>query len=288
MSGARPAGELGPFVFGILRPVIVLPASLVAVGGATLDHVLRHEVAHVVRGDARLFAGTQALRAVAWPIIPVWIAVSRVRALIELACDEAALDGASAQERRAYGHTLLDLASANALGGAPAGALPNFGNGLRGRVEALASVRRWPALAQGGIVAGTVLVLAACSGINADGSESGPAATATAHEAFARSEAAHGAADRSAVQRIVRENFGRFRSCYEAGLESNPKLAGSVQARFVVNGDGSVSNVTGEGSSLPDPETISCVLRGFAALSFPAPEDGNASVTYPIFFAPPS
>ena len=36
------------------------------------------------------------------------------------------------------------------------------------------------------------------------------------------------------VKRIVRQNFGRFRLCYENGLRTNPKLAGKVVVTFTI------------------------------------------------------
>ena len=45
------------------------------------------------------------------------------------------------------------------------------------------------------------------------------------------------------IQRIVRQNFGRFRLCYENGLRNNPNLQGRVSVRFVIGRDGAVSNV---------------------------------------------
>ncbi|MFS8071890.1 MAG: AgmX/PglI C-terminal domain-containing protein, partial [Byssovorax sp.] len=42
------------------------------------------------------------------------------------------------------------------------------------------------------------------------------------------------------IQRIVRQNFGRFRLCYEAGLRSNPSLSGRVATKFVIGRDGAV------------------------------------------------
>ena len=43
------------------------------------------------------------------------------------------------------------------------------------------------------------------------------------------------------VQRIVRQNYGRFRMCYEQGLGRNPNLQGRVAVRFVIGRDGAVS-----------------------------------------------
>jgi hypothetical protein len=88
------------------------------------------------------------------------------------------------------------------------------------------------------------------------------------------------------IQRIVRQNFGRFRLCYENGLRNNPNLQGRVSARFVIGRDGAVSTVNNGGSDLPDAGVVSCVLRAFNGLSFPQPEGGVVTVTFPILFAP--
>jgi hypothetical protein len=88
------------------------------------------------------------------------------------------------------------------------------------------------------------------------------------------------------IQRIVRQNFGRYRFCYQDGLRNNPSLAGRVAVRFVIGRDGAVSNVANGGSDLPDPSVVSCVVRGFYGLSFPAPEHGIVTVTYPLMFSP--
>ena len=42
------------------------------------------------------------------------------------------------------------------------------------------------------------------------------------------------------IQRIVRQNFGRFRLCYENGLRNNPNLQGRVAVRFVIGREGDV------------------------------------------------
>lgn len=88
------------------------------------------------------------------------------------------------------------------------------------------------------------------------------------------------------VQRIVRQNFGRFRMCYENGLKANPNLTGRVAVRFVIGRDGAVSNVGNAGSDIPDSGVVSCVISAYYGLSFPAPKDGIVTVTYPIMFSP--
>ena len=88
------------------------------------------------------------------------------------------------------------------------------------------------------------------------------------------------------IQRIVRQNYGRFRMCYEQGLARNPNLAGRVSVRFVIGRDGSVSNVSNGGSDIPDGGVVSCVVSAYYGLSFPQPEGGIVTVVYPIAFSP--
>lgn len=87
------------------------------------------------------------------------------------------------------------------------------------------------------------------------------------------------------VQRTVRQSFGRFRGCYEAGLRGNPTLAGRVSVRFVIGRDGAVMSAMNGGSDMPDAGVVSCVVGAFRGLSFPAPSDGIVTVTYPLVFS---
>lgn len=88
-----------------------------------------------------------------------------------------------------------------------------------------------------------------------------------------------------AVQRVVRQNFGRFRACYQQGLTSNPALAGRVSTQFVIGRDGSVMSAVDGGSDLPDSSVRACVHRAFTGISFPQPEGGIVTVVYPIVFS---
>ncbi|HWA75363.1 MAG TPA: AgmX/PglI C-terminal domain-containing protein [Polyangiaceae bacterium] len=87
------------------------------------------------------------------------------------------------------------------------------------------------------------------------------------------------------VQRVVRQNFGRFRNCYEDGLRRNPSLSGRVTARFVIDRSGAVTLAQNGGSDLPDSSVVSCVVSAFYGLSFPAPDNGIVRVSYPIAFS---
>lgn len=88
------------------------------------------------------------------------------------------------------------------------------------------------------------------------------------------------------IQRTVRQNFGRFRLCYEAGLRNNPGLSGRVVTKFVIGRDGSVAQASDAGSDLASQEVVSCVVRSFTNLSFTQPEGGVATVIYPLVLSP--
>jgi hypothetical protein len=88
------------------------------------------------------------------------------------------------------------------------------------------------------------------------------------------------------IQRIVRQNYGRFRFCYEQGLASNPNLEGRVSVRFAIGRDGAVSFAANAGSDLPSSGVVSCVVQSYYGLSFPSPEGGIVTVVYPIMFTP--
>ncbi len=88
------------------------------------------------------------------------------------------------------------------------------------------------------------------------------------------------------ISRIVRQNFGRFRLCYENGLRTNPNLQGRISTKFVIGRDGAVASAADGGSDLPDQGVTACVIRSFNDLSFPQPAGGIVTVVYPLIVAP--
>jgi hypothetical protein len=88
------------------------------------------------------------------------------------------------------------------------------------------------------------------------------------------------------IQRIVRQNDGRYRFCYENGLKANPNLQGRVTVRFLIDRAGAVAVASDAGSDIPDEAVRRCVVSSFTALSFPAPDSGVVTVVYPIVFSP--
>ena len=97
-----------PFTYGLLRPVIVLPAETSQWPKERLRAALLHEMAHVRRHDWPLQVMAHIACALHWFNPLVWLAVSRMRAASEAAADDLVLSvGMPAPE---YARHLLDVA----------------------------------------------------------------------------------------------------------------------------------------------------------------------------------
>jgi hypothetical protein len=89
------------------------------------------------------------------------------------------------------------------------------------------------------------------------------------------------------IQRIVRQNYGRFRLCYEEGLRRKPSMQGRVVVKLVISANGNVTSTKADSSTLGDAPTDACITRAFANLSFPQPESGIVTVLYGLILSPP-
>jgi TonB family protein len=123
--------------WGVLRPRLILPADAASWPADRARVVLRHELAHVVRGDwlAQLLA--ESLRAAFWFNPLFWVACRRVRHESERACDDAVLaSGVGAADYAAHLLELARRARPRAVQPALAMARPSS---LEGRVRAMLS-----------------------------------------------------------------------------------------------------------------------------------------------------
>jgi len=104
----RVSSDAGPAVFGLLWPVIVVPAWLVDCPAEVRQLALMHEREHVAARDPLLLALSAALLAITpWNPASWWLFV-RLRAAVELDCDRRVLlRGANVG---AYGAMLLGVA----------------------------------------------------------------------------------------------------------------------------------------------------------------------------------
>ena len=130
-----------PFTSGVLRPVVVVPATALATWtDERIRVVLLHELAHVRRRDCLVQAMSQVACAAYWFNPLTWIAARRLRAERERACDDLVLEAGHARRRlRAApaGHRAHCHAAPVALGGGA-----GHGASLRARGTA-AGDSRW-------------------------------------------------------------------------------------------------------------------------------------------------
>lgn len=81
--------EIGiPAVFGVIRPVILLPAHFTTWVEDRLGTVLRHELVHIARHDWPVRMASRIACAIYWFNPLAWWALSRLHLEQELACDE--------------------------------------------------------------------------------------------------------------------------------------------------------------------------------------------------------
>jgi hypothetical protein len=85
------------------------------------------------------------------------------------------------------------------------------------------------------------------------------------------------------VRTVVRDSAQRLRTCYERGLQADPRIAGRVLVSFSVDAQGAVYDVESQSETLPGDVT-SCVTSIVSTFTFAAPKAPPAKVTVPVDF----
>ena len=147
-----------PMVIGLLKPVILIPASaLTALSIAELESILAHELAHIRRHDSL----EHLLQAVAETILfyhpAVWIISRQLRAERENCCDDLAI--AVTRDRKVYATALAAVASVRVTSLVPAASggrlLPRLRRVLQSPENDAAYSPRWVA---GVVVTGCIII----------------------------------------------------------------------------------------------------------------------------------
>lgn len=97
-----------PLTYGLIRPRILLPASMERTGEA-LGYVIAHECGHIRRGDAAKRLLVLAALCLHWFNPLVFIMAAAYRRDTEQACDRHVVQKYGPAARAAYARTLLDL-----------------------------------------------------------------------------------------------------------------------------------------------------------------------------------
>ena len=120
-SGRKPSlyrcsATKSPMMVGVMRPRILLPLEVDS--PETLSNILRHELMHYRRKDTLYKWFAVIVYAAQWFNPLTYLMRREVNRACELSCDEMLLRRMDDLQRRAYGETLLNMASGAAL---PAG-----------------------------------------------------------------------------------------------------------------------------------------------------------------------
>ena len=100
-------GAIGaPVTWGIVRPIILVPAGFEELPAECRDAVIRHELAHIQAHDFLMRGLAEIARALIWFQPLVWIVWRKLREEQELACDNCVL--AAGGKPSAYAKLLLD------------------------------------------------------------------------------------------------------------------------------------------------------------------------------------
>ena len=258
-----------PFAARPLSPVIVLPHALAeSWAEAELELALRHELAHIGRGDLELAAAVSALR-------PLFFGHPSLPGLLrELALSrEASVDArVAAPEPARYARFLVDLASHVRFGESPAlTGLSMAGSVLERRVEMILNsplssrrrVRSTPALLVfSGLAVAAAVVVAPLS--------------------WAESASGGGRLPAERIEEVVRAAYPEFGKCYDALPEPKPSVR--IELHFTIATNGRVSD--GHIDAEQAPKLGICGEPVLRRLQFPEPEGGVVTVVYPIDFSP--
>ena len=96
-----------------------------------------------------------------------------------------------------------------------------------------------------------------------------------------------GSLDRAQIDAVVKRHTSSIKYCYQRQLPMNPNLAGKINVKFVIAGDGSVSSASLKESSMGNATVESCVVNRFKTMKFPEPQgQGIVIVSYPFLFSP--
>jgi hypothetical protein len=91
--------------------------------------------------------------------------------------------------------------------------------------------------------------------------------------------------DREAIRRVIAENIGQIRACYENALNREPDLTGKLILEWQIDQDGKPSNAKVKKTSLNSQVVTNCVIHRLYTWRFPKPPPGVIGmVEYPFSF----
>jgi bla regulator protein BlaR1 len=134
------SSDLETSVFGILRPVVILPREIMeSLTPAQLRAVLAHESCHIRRHDNLTAAIHHCVQVLFWFYPPVWWIGTQLVREREAACDEEVID--EGHEQKVYAESILNACRLGVMTRFPAVAA-SAGGDLQERLSSILSAQR--------------------------------------------------------------------------------------------------------------------------------------------------
>ena len=102
----------GPITFGLIRPVVIVPPSVMTMEAALQEAIASHELLHVRRRDWVSVIGEEIVRTVFWFHPGIWWLIGRIQLSREHVVDEAVIRLTQSRDR--YVEALLAVAKTGA------------------------------------------------------------------------------------------------------------------------------------------------------------------------------
>jgi D-alanyl-D-alanine endopeptidase (penicillin-binding protein 7) len=156
------AAAISPYTVGVIKPLIVFPAALLArLSAAEVEAILAHELAHIKRFDYLANMIQMVVESLLFFHPGVWLISHLVRHERELSCDDMALELIG--DRRSYAFALAATSKLSAPIGAPAFAAGQLSGRIARVVGHPAPLRlRLPKLTLTSVVALLLMGVAVC------------------------------------------------------------------------------------------------------------------------------
>lgn len=183
MPGGRKPGLIRsgfvttPMLIGLFNPTIVLPDRRYT--PEMLNNVFAHELEHYRRGDIAYKCFAAFVSALHWFNPLVYIIRNEIDSACELSCDEQVLRYMSADEKRSYGETILNLAAAGTL--SPSVMATSFATQKRDLKERLYQIINFKARSAAAVavsLAAALLLLGCGAALGPNAAQSGEAPAA--------------------------------------------------------------------------------------------------------------
>ena len=93
----------------------------------------------------------------------------------------------------------------------------------------------------------------------------------------------HDALPRSVIDRVIRQNRGQIRYCYERQLQLDENLEGRVEVAFIIGATGAVAQAKILHTTMNNREVEHCMVKKILSWRFPKPQGGGTvRVNYPF------